>query len=195
MVRRAQATMDVVGEQMARMLRNEWYLDEPDLHEARLRCWRLLDHVNATRADEDEERRLLLDQLVANLGGSAVVTPRFQCSYGSQITLGVRSFVNHDGLFMDDAVIDIGDDVRIGPRTQLLTALHPVEDHERRRAGWERPLPIVVESNAWLGGGVIVCPGVTIGENAVVGAGSVVTRDVPAQVLAVGNPARVIRPI
>jgi maltose O-acetyltransferase len=187
--------MDVVGEQAARMLRNEWYLDEPDLREARLRCWRLLDRFNATRADEDEERQLVLDQLVAGLGDGAVVMPRFQCSYGSQITLGARSFVNHDGLFMDDAVIDIGDDVRIGPRTQLLTALHPVEDHDRRRAGWERPLPIVVGSNAWLGGGVIVCPGVTIGENAVVGAGSVVTRDVPAQVLAVGNPARVVRPI
>lgn len=78
---------------------------------------------------------------------------------------------------------------------QLLTALHPVEDHDRRRAGWERPLPIVVGSNAWLGGGVIVCPGVTIGEDAVVGAGSVVTRDVPAQVLAVGNPARIVRSI
>ncbi len=187
--------MDVVGEQTARMLRNEWYLDEPDLREARLRCWRLLDRFNATRADEDEERRLLLDRLVARRGEDAVVMPRFQCSYGSQITLGARSFVNHDGLFMDDAVIRIGDDVRIGPRTQLLTALHPVEDHERRREGWERPLPISIGSNAWLGGGVIVCPGVAIGENAVIGAGSVVIHDVPAQVLAVGNPARVVRPI
>ena len=115
--------------------------------------------------------------------------------YGSLITLGARSFVNHDGLFMDDAAIDIGDDVRIGPRTQLLTALHPVEDHDRRREGWERPLPITVGANAWLGGGVIVCPGVTIGGAAVLGAGSVVTRDVPARVLAAGNPARVIRPL
>jgi maltose O-acetyltransferase len=96
---------------------------------------------------------------------------------------------------MDDAVITIGDHVRIGPRCQLLTALHPVEDHDRRRAGWERPMPISIGPNSWLGGGVIVCPGVTIGENAVVGAGSVVTRDVPAQVLAIGNPATVIREI
>ena len=194
-VDRAHARMGAVGEQMARMLRNDWYLDEPDLQEARLRCLRILDRFNATQADDDEQRRLLLGRLVAGLGHEAVVMPRFQCSYGSQITLGARSFVNHDGLFMDDAVIEIGEDVRIGPRVQLLTATHPVEDHERRRAGWERPLPIVVGSNAWLGGGVIVCPGVTIGENAVVGAGSVVTRDVPAQVLAVGNPARVVREI
>ncbi len=185
--------MDVVGEQMARMLRNEWYLDEPDLQEARRRCWRLLDLFNATTADEGQERRLLLGRIVGKLGDDAVVMPRFQCSYGSQVLLGARSFINHDGLLMDDAVISIGDDVRIGPRTQLLTALHPVEDHDRRREGWERPLPIVIGSNAWLGGGVIVCPGVTIGENAVVGAGSVVTRAVPAHVFAAGNPARVIR--
>ena len=121
--------------------------------------------------------------------------PRFPCSCGSQITLGARSFVNHDGLLMDDAAVRIGDDVRMGPCTQLLTAPHPVEDHDRRRAGGERPSPISIGSNAWPGGGVIVCPGAAIGENAVVGAGSVVTRDVPAQVLAVGNPARVGRPI
>lgn len=94
---------------------------------------------------------------------------------------------------MDDAAITIGDDVRIGPRAQLLTALHPMEDHERRRAGWERPAPITIGHNAWLGGGVIVCPDVTIGENTVIGAGSVVVRDIPDQVFAAGNPARIIR--
>ncbi|MGW5642094.1 sugar O-acetyltransferase [Saccharopolyspora sp. NPDC003762] len=184
-----------MGEQKERMLRNEWYLDEPDLVEDRRRCWRLLDRFNATNADDDDERRVILEELVSKLGNGAVVMPRFQCSYGTQISLGSSSFVNHDALFMDDAMITIGDDVRIGPRTQLLTALHPVEDHDRRRGGWERPLPISIGSNAWLGGGVIVCPGVTIGENAVIGAGSVVTRDVPAQVFAAGNPAKVIRRI
>jgi maltose O-acetyltransferase len=177
------------------MLRSEWYLDEPDLVEDRRRCWRLLDRFNATTADEDDVRRAILGELVAKLGDDAVVMPRFQCSYGAQISLGSSSFVNSDALFMDDAVITIGDHVRIGPRCQLLTALHPVEDHGRRRAGWERPMPISIGPNSWLGGGVIVCPGVTIGENAVVGAGSVVTRDVPAQVLAIGNPATVIREI
>jgi maltose O-acetyltransferase len=177
------------------MLRSEWYLDEPDLVEDRRRCWRLLDRFNATTADEDDVRRAILGELVAKLGDDAVVMPRFQCSYGAQISLGSSSFVNSDALFMDDAVITIGDHVRIGPRCQLLTALHPVEDHDRRRAGWERPMPISIGPNSWLGGGVIVCPGVTIGENAVVGAGSVVTRDVPAQVLAIGNPATVIREI
>lgn len=175
------------------MLRNEWYLDEPDLVDDRRRCWRLLDRFNATGADDDEERTSLLRQILGHLGDGVVVMPRFQCSYGTHITLGRHSFVNHDALFMDDAVITICDDVRIGPRTQLLTAQHPVEDHARRREGWERPLPISIGDNTWLGAGVIVCPGVTIGENTVIGAGGVVTRDVPERVLAAGNPARVIR--
>jgi maltose O-acetyltransferase len=182
-----------VGEQKDRMLRGDWYLDEPELTEERRRCWRKLDRFNSTGADDDAERRQILEELLAKFGPGASVLPRFQCSYGAQISIGTNSFVNNDALFMDDATITIGDDVRIGPRAQLLTALHPMEDHERRRAGWERPAPITIGDNAWLGGGVIVCPGVTIGENAVIGAGSVVIRDIPDHVFAAGNPARMIR--
>lgn len=182
-----------MGEHKERMLRNDWYLDEPDLVDDRRRCWRLLDRFNSTGADDDAERESVLRQLVGQLGDGVIVMPRFQCSYGTHIALGDRSFVNHDALFMDDATITIGDDVRIGPRAQLLTAEHPVEDHARRRAGWERPLPISIGDNTWLGAGVIICPGVTIGRNTVIGAGSVVTRAVPDHVLAAGTPARVIR--
>lgn len=181
-----------MGEQRERMLRHEWYLDEPELVEDRRRCWRLLDRINATGPD-DAERETLLRELLGWLGAGAVVLPWFRCSYGDRISLGDRSFVNHDTLFMDDATITVGDDVRIGPRCQLLTAQHPVEDHARRREGWERPLPIRIGDNTWLGAGVIVCPGVTIGPDAVVGAGSVVTRDVPPRVLVAGDPARVLR--
>jgi maltose O-acetyltransferase len=182
-----------MGENKERMLRNEWYLDEPDLVDDRRRCWRLLDRFNATGADDDAERATVLRLLLGRLGADVVVMPRFQCSYGAHISLGDRTFVNHDALFMDDAAITIGQDVRIGPRTQLLTAQHPVEDHVRRREGWERPLPISIGDNTWLGAGVMVCPGVTIGVDTVVGAGSVVTREVPDRVLAAGNPARFIR--
>jgi maltose O-acetyltransferase len=184
-----------VGEYKDRMLSGDWYLDEPDLAEDRRRCWRLLDRFNATGADDDSERRRILDKLLARLGPGATVLPRFQCSYGSLISVGTNSFVNNDAIFMDDALITIGDDVRIGPRAQLLTALHPMEDHERRRAGWERPAAITIGDNSWLGGGVIVCPGVTIGDNTVIGAGSVVIRDLPDHVFAAGNPARIIRPL
>ncbi|TCP55015.1 maltose O-acetyltransferase [Tamaricihabitans halophyticus] len=182
-----------MGEQPDRMLRGDWYLDDAELSEQRRHCWRMLDRFNAAGTDDADEHRAILTELFGKLGPGATVLPRFQCSYGAQITVGANSFVNHDAFLMDDAPVAIGDDVRIGPRAQLLTALHPMEDHERRRAGWERTAPITIGDNAWLGGGVIVCPGVTIGANAVIGAGSVVIRDVPDQVFAAGNPARVIR--
>lgn len=182
-----------MGEQKDRMLRGDWYRDEPALTEERRHCWRMLDRFNATGADDAVERRRILEELLAKFGPGASVLPRFQCSYGAQINIGANSFVNNDALFMDDAMIMIGDDVRIGPRAQLLTALHPMEDHEQRRAGWERTAPITIGDNAWLGGGVIVCPGVTIGENTVIGAGSVVIRDIPDRMFAAGNPARIIR--
>ncbi|GLY66477.1 sugar O-acetyltransferase [Amycolatopsis taiwanensis] len=182
-----------MGEQKDRMLRGDWYQDEPELTEERRRCWRMLDRFNATGADDAGERRRILEGLLAKVGPGAAVLPRFQCSYGAQISIGTNSFVNNDALFMDDATITIGNDVRIGPRAQLVTALHPMEDHERRRAGWERTAPITIGDNAWLGAGVIVCPGVTIGENTVIGAGSVVIRDIPDHTFAAGNPARIIR--
>lgn len=182
-----------VGEQKDRMLRGEWYRDVPELAEERRRCWRMLERFNRTGADDGVERRRILDQLFAKVGPGTSVLPPFQCSYGARINIGSHSFVNKDALFLDDGGITIGDDVRIGPRAQLLTALHPMEDHEQRRAGWERTAPITIGDNVWLGGGVIVCPGVTIGENTVIGAGTVVLRDIPDHVFAAGNPARIIR--
>ncbi len=176
-----------------RMLREEWYLDDPTLREDRRKCGRLLDRFNALGTDDDEVRHGVLLDLFAAVGEDVVVMPRFVCSYGYQIRLGDRVFVNHDTLFMDDASITVADDVRIGPRVQLLTAHHPVEDHDRRREGWERPSPITIGANAWLGGGVIVCPGAVIGDEAVVGAGSVVTREVASRTLVAGNPARHVR--
>lgn len=175
------------------MREGEWYLDEPELQEARRRCWRFLDKFKNGRPDDDGQRIKILNDLLGSFGDGAVIMPRFQFSYGTYISIGSNSFVNTDATFMDDAKITIGDDVRIGPGVQLLTALHPASDHQKRRDGWERAAPIEIQDNAWLGGGVIVCPGVTIGKNAVIGAGSVVVKDIPAQVFAAGNAAKVIR--
>ena len=176
------------------MLRGEWYQDsDPELADERRRCQRHLDRFNATTADGDARRLAILRELLGGIGDGSRIMPRFQCDYGSLITIGSNSFLNYDAILMDCAPITVGDDVSIGPRAQLLTALHPVDDHELRRERWERAEPIVVGDNVWFGGGVIVCAGVTVGENAVVGAGSVVTRDVPPGVLAAGSPARVIR--
>ena len=134
----------------------------------------------------------LLGELLGHFGADTVIKPPFQCDYGYQISIGDRSFVNYGAVFLDVATITIGDDVQLATDVQLLTATHPL-DAETRRIGWESGAPIVIESGAWLGGGVIVCPGVTIGADTVVGAGSVVAKDLPAGVLAVGNPCRPIR--
>ncbi|WP_405495601.1 sugar O-acetyltransferase [Nocardia sp. NBC_00511] len=183
-----------MGEHKNRMLAGNLYRDnDPELVAERRHCQRLLDTFNATGADEETHRRVLLEDLLGEIGPGSWIMPRLQCDYGYLIRLGRNSFLNYDAILMDCAPITIGDDVSIGPRAQLLTALHPMADHGLRRERWESAAPITIGDNVWLGGGVIVCAGVTIGANTVVGAGSVVTRDLPEKVFAAGNPARVIR--
>ncbi len=176
-----------------RMARGEWYLDDDHLRQQRRACAILLDDFNTARADDDATRDRALRELLGSVGDGASVMPRFQCSYGFNVSLGRAAFVNANAFCMDDAPITIGAHARIGPGAQLMTALHPVEDHQRRREGWERCAPITIGENVWLGAAVTVGPGVTIGRNAVIGAGSVVLHDIPDHVVAAGSPARVIR--
>lgn len=177
-----------------RMLRGEWYQgNAPELVRDQQQCHALLHEFNNTPADGDEERRTILRKLLGGFGDGSRVMPPLRCDYGYLITIGANTFLNYDTIILDCAPVTIGDDVLLGPGVQLLTPLHPVDDHEARREGWERAAPVTIGDNVWLGGGVIVSPGVTVGENAVVGAGSVVTRDVPAGVFAAGNPARTVR--
>jgi maltose O-acetyltransferase len=176
-----------------RMLRGELYLaDDPELIAGRARAQALLEHFNATPHAESGERGRLLRELLGEVGDGVVVMPTFRCDYGSNISIGDRTFVNYDCVMLDVAPIRIGAACQIATRVQLLTATHPV-DPEPRREGWEYGLPITLADNVWLGGGVIVCPGVTIGADTVIGAGSVVTRDLPAGVVAFGAPAVVHR--
>ena len=185
-----------MNSQRERMLSGALYkANDPDLVASRMACQFLLDVFNATRADDDDRRQQLLRELLGSLGEGSLILPRFQCDYGTYISIGANSFLNYDAILLDCAPITIGDDVSIGPRAQLLTALHPIDDHDARRQGWESASPIVIGNNVWMGAGVIVCPGVRIGDNSVIGAGSVVTKDVSAHVLAAGNPCRVIRGI
>lgn len=133
-----------------------------------------------------------MHELLGEVGEGCEVRPPLYVDYGSQITMGSRTSVNFGAVMLDVVRITIGADVNVGPYVQLLTPTHPLEP-EQRRAKWEAGEPITVGDNVWLGGGVIVCPGATIGDNTVVGAGAVVTGDLPANVVAVGNPARVTR--
>ncbi|GAA2927356.1 sugar O-acetyltransferase [Streptomyces thioluteus] len=184
-----------MGVNKERMLAGEWYVpDDPELVADTRRRAELCAAYNAASLSGPEERHALLTRLLGSVGEGVRIRAPFHCDFGYHIGIGAGAFVNFGAVFLDAAPITVGADAQIGPNVQLLTPTHAL-DPERRRAGWEKALPVTVGDNVWLGGGVIVCPGVTIGENTVVGAGSVVTRDLPPGVLAVGNPARVVRPL
>jgi maltose O-acetyltransferase len=175
------------------MLAGDLYIaDDPELAEASRAALDLMDAYNATTVRQGPLRRRLLEAMLGSVGADTEIRPPFYIDYGSQISIGSRCFANFGLVALDVAPITIGDDVQMGPNVQLLTPTHPVEA-EPRREKWEAARPITVGDNVWLGGGAIVLPGVTIGDNTVVGSGAVVTKDLPANVVAVGNPARVVR--
>jgi maltose O-acetyltransferase len=175
------------------MLAGDLYrADDQELADAAHRARQLQDRFNRSDAEDSAGRRAILEKLLGQIAADTEIRPPMYCDYGSHIRIGARVFVNCGLVALDVAAITIGDDVQIGPNVQLLTPTHPL-DAELRRAKWEAAEPIVVEDNVWLGGGAIVLPGVTVGKNAVVGAGAVVTKTVPPDVVVAGNPARVIR--
>lgn len=175
------------------MLAGDLYIaDDPELARDSLRAMELTERFNRSSASEGESRRRVLEELLGSFGEGSEIRPPFRCDYGYQIHVGRRTFANFGLVALDVGRITIGDDVQIATNVQLLTPTHPTEP-EPRRAKWETALPITIEDNAWLGGGAIILPGVTVGENSVVGAGAVVTRDVPRNTLVAGNPARVVR--
>ncbi|HEX4731912.1 MAG TPA: sugar O-acetyltransferase [Solirubrobacterales bacterium] len=177
-----------------RMLAGDPYIaDDPELSERMRRAARLAAEFAAVAPKDRAAARVILASLLGGLGETTVVRPPIYVDYGDQLTIGDRGFVNFGLVALDVAPITIGDDCQIGPNVQLLAASHPTEP-EPRRAKLETAAPITIGDNVWLGGGAIVLPGVTIGDNSVIGAGAVVTKDVPANVVAVGNPARAIRP-
>jgi len=178
-----------------RMLAGELYVaDDPVLVEEQAHAQALTDRYNATPHAAPAERTAILRELLGELGDGVVIHPTFRCDYGTNIRIGAGTFINFDAVMLDVVPITIGASCQVGPRIQLLTATHPI-DPVARRAGWEAAEPITIGDNVWLGGGAIVGPGVTIGDDTVVGAGAVVVRDLPAGVVAVGNPARVLREI
>ncbi len=176
-----------------RMLAGDPYLaNDPELAAASVRARELMTAYSATGVREESLRAQLLGELLGSVGEGTHIRPPLYVDYGSHLTIGSHCFANYGLVALDVARITIGDDVQIGPNVQLLTPTHPVEPGPRR-AKWEAARPITIGTNVWLGGGAIICPGVTVGDNTVVGAGAVVTRDLPANVLAVGNPARIVR--
>jgi maltose O-acetyltransferase len=175
------------------MLRGELYFaSEPELATARHRARRLWQGYNALDTAAAVERRYVLEQLLGSVGTGSVIEPPFFCDYGTQITLGADVFINVNCVFLDCNTITIGAQTQIGPAVQLYTAAHPLDAAERV-SGAEFARPIRIGSRVWIGGGTIVLPGVDIGDDTVVGAGSVVAKSLPHGVVAVGNPCRIVR--
>jgi maltose O-acetyltransferase len=183
-----------VATERQKMLAGELYDPfDAELVAGRERARDLCQALNATREAEHEQRRRILRELFGAGGDSVWMQPPFFCDYGSNIVLGERVFFNFNCIVLDVCTVRIGDFTLFGPAVQIYTPMHPLNAELRRREEFGKPIDI--GSDVWVGGSAIILPGVRIGSRAVIGAGSVVTRDVPEDVFAAGNPCRVIREI
>lgn len=175
------------------MLAGEFYNSwDPELVEMRNHALTLTGEFNSTW--DKEKREKIVRELFGKLGDNPYITPPFNCDYGCYIFAGKNFYANFGLVILDCNIVTIGDDVLFGPNVQIYAATHPT-DPELRKSGKEMGYPITIGNNVWLGGQVIVCPGVTIGDDCSIGAGSVVTRNIPPRSVAVGNPCRVVRTI
>ena len=183
----------MVSTEKEKMLAGESYncLD-PDLEAERHKAKELIRRYNQT--ETEPERLTILQQMLGGIGQNPIIWSPFYCSYGKNTYLGDHVFLSYMCTILDNNEVRIGNHVMIGPAVQIYTAAHDLQVKARNQ-GWEIAKPIVIEENVWIGGGAILLPGVKIGRNAVVGAGAVVTRSVPANTVVAGNPARVIREI
>ena len=178
--------------QRERMLAGELYdPHDAELVAARARARDLCWELNATLESQSADRRRILTQLLGTGGDMAWMQPPFYCDYGANIHLGTRVYFNFNCVVLDVCEVRIGDYTLFGPAVQILTPMHPLDAQLRRTQEYGKPVSI--GSDVWVGGGALILPGVSIGSRAVIGAGSVVTRDIPEGVFAAGNPCRVVR--
>ena len=178
-----------------RMLAGELYdASDPQLVQERREARELMRQFNASRDEQRQRRAEILRKLLGAAGESTWIEPPFFCDYGYNIFLAENVYMNFNCVILDPARVEIGPNTLLGPNVQIYTATHPL-DATVRRTGLEFARPVTVGPDVWIGGAAILCPGISIGAASVIGAGSVVTRDIPAHVFAAGNPCRVIRPI
>ncbi|MGM9987967.1 MAG: sugar O-acetyltransferase [Bacillaceae bacterium] len=178
-----------------KMLNGEIYLTfDEELHEGRQYAKRVMSKYNSLDPDAIEERNALLKNLFASTGNSFFIEPPFLCDFGSNIYWGENSYANYNCTILDCAKVTIGNNVLLGPNVNIFTAGHPTSV-QQRIDGYEYAYPVTVGNNVWIGGNATINPGVTIGDNSIIGSGSVVTKDIPANVIATGNPCRVFRPL
>ncbi|MDR2040467.1 MAG: sugar O-acetyltransferase [Bacteroidales bacterium] len=174
---------------------------DKELAEMTIKTKRLLVKLNATDFADTKRKDEILQDILERVGENVHVDIDFRCEYGKNIFIGDKVIINMNCTFVDNNRIDIGNNVLIASNVQIYTATHSTKAEERTMPDWNQgkaicntfALPVRIEDNVWIGGGAVILPGVTIGENSVVGAGSVVTRSIPKNCVAVGNPCRVIR--
>ncbi len=177
------------------MVAGEMYQDShPDIERKRAEAKKLFVEYNKTDYEDVERRREIMEKLFKSVGDDVFIEPNFRCEVGRNITIGSHAYINFDCVMLDNAPITLGDYVWIAPMVGLFATNHAL-DFEERKNGACQAKPIVIGNGVWLGGHVTVLGGVTIGDGAVIGAGAVVTHDIPANCIAVGNPARVLREI
>ena len=179
-----------------KMLNGELYLaTDRELTKMRLKARELLHGFNIQTQPKQMGMRIeLMYCLFGSIGSNFTIEPPFYCDYGCHIVAGDNLYINYDCTILDCSMVYLGNNVLIAPKVQIYTAYHPT-DPQVRLSGKELAAPVSIGNNVWLGGGAIVCPGVTIGDNVTIGAGSVVTKDIPNNVVAVGNPCRVIKTV
>jgi len=176
-----------------KMSAGEWYqASDPELVRERLYARELMQGLNSSSPADPEKRLDLMGKLLGKMGKNPWIEPPFFCDYGYNISLGEDCFFNFNCVVLDVCKVTLGDRVLIGPAVQLYTATHPL-DVASRGALWEFGKPIEIGSDVWIGGGAVICPGVTLGDRVVVAAGAVVTKSFPSDVLIGGNPAKIIR--
>jgi maltose O-acetyltransferase len=176
-----------------KMVAGELYdpLDK-QLSEERLRARLLIKDLNESSEDQPEERSRILKALLPHSNPDVWIQPPFYCDYGYNIQIGAKVFFNFNCVVLDVAQVTIGSRTMFGPNVQIYTATHPM-DYKLRASGLENAKPIDIGEDVWVGGSAVICPGVSVGDRSVIGAGSVVTKDIPADVFAAGNPCRVVR--
>ena len=176
-----------------KMLDGELYLaTDEELTKMHFQARKLVHRFNVSDPNEISQRIQLIRRLFGNIGDNFTVKPPFYCDYGVHISAGNNLYINYDCTILDCNTVHLGNNVLLAPKVQIYTAYHPT-DPEQRLTGKEYAAPVIIGDNVWLGGGVIICPGVTISDNVTIGAGSVVTKDIPSNVVAAGNPCRVIK--
>lgn len=171
-----------------------YFCTDEEIANEQLKCLDLLYDYNQTRPTEQAKRRELLKVLLAEVGENCYIEPPLHANWGRNTHLGSNVYANFNLTLVDDTDVYIGDSVMIGPNVTIATAGHPIDPELRRKVA-QFNIPVRIGNNVWIGAGAVILPGITIGDDSVIGAGSIVTKDIPAGVVAVGNPCRVLRPI